>query len=189
MAKNRRGSSREDLLNPYAAIDSTVPRIARSRKRRHHRTFSFAEESRTFAARICRTVHPVIDPFTIQNAKDPCWIGDERISIGATLPARWQLLRKPTDSLLKQRCVGVMGCCPGQARQAWTAASASPREVLGTICYFFLRLPCDKVGTPPRRRKHTGRVQDAGCGSTEAMMEYKNLGRSGFPSAGFVSAP
>jgi hypothetical protein len=36
MAKNRRGSSREDLLNPYAAIDSTVPRIARSRERRHH---------------------------------------------------------------------------------------------------------------------------------------------------------
>ena len=81
MAKNRRGS----------------PRIARSRK------------SRTFAARICRTAHPVIDPFTIQSAKDPCWIGDERISIGATLPARWQLLRKPTDSLLKQRRVGVLG--------------------------------------------------------------------------------
>jgi hypothetical protein len=36
MAKSRRGSSREDLLNPYAAIDSTVPRIARSRERRHH---------------------------------------------------------------------------------------------------------------------------------------------------------
>jgi hypothetical protein len=35
MAKNRRGSSREDLLNPYAAIDSTVPCIARSRERRH----------------------------------------------------------------------------------------------------------------------------------------------------------
>jgi hypothetical protein len=95
MAKNRRGSSRQDLLNPYAAIDATVPRIARSR------------ESRSFAARICRTAHPVIDPFTIQSAKDPCWIGDERISIGATLPARWQLLRKPTDSLLKQRCVGA----------------------------------------------------------------------------------
>lgn len=27
---------REDPLNPYAAIDSTVPRIARSRERRHH---------------------------------------------------------------------------------------------------------------------------------------------------------
>jgi aryl-alcohol dehydrogenase-like predicted oxidoreductase len=26
-----------------------------------NRTFSFAEESRTFAARICRTVHPIID--------------------------------------------------------------------------------------------------------------------------------
>jgi hypothetical protein len=36
MAKNRRGSSREDPLNPYAAIDSTVPCIARSRERRHH---------------------------------------------------------------------------------------------------------------------------------------------------------
>jgi hypothetical protein len=66
-------------------------------------------EDRWCGRRTRRKDHPVIDPFAIQDAKDPCWIGDERISIGATLPARWQLLRKPTDSLLKQRRVGVLG--------------------------------------------------------------------------------